>query len=216
MKGSITLSFAVLSGAALAQSSDLVIDDFKTGSFDTGYFSAGSVSQWVNASSAIGGQRMVGLNIQDNPLENSAKARVRTTGQSDFSVILEPGVNATSFLQYGNGNGFNFSGYKDISLAFNTSDRDLEVQLVLMGTNNATLRSWTQTYNNVDQSGVLKFGLGDSLSLGDVKRISVNFTPRTGGDFSLNKISASPVPEPATFAVIGVGAVALLRRRKKA
>jgi hypothetical protein len=39
----------------------------------------------------------------------------------------------------------------------------------------------------------------------------------TGGNanFVITKLSAQPVPEPASIAALGLGALALLRRRKK-
>jgi hypothetical protein len=42
-----------------------------------------------------------------------------------------------------------------------------------------------------------------------------NTLQSTGNDFGIDNISASAVPEPATLAVVGVGIVGVLRRRRK-
>jgi hypothetical protein len=215
MKGWVLVSGMSLSVMASAAFETVVLDDFATGAYDTGYISSNNVGQWVNASSAVGGSRFVSLNVTSNPLDNAAKARVRTSGTQDFSLILDPGVQATSMLQYGkNGLGLDMMGYQDVSLAFNTADRDLKVKLTLFGTNNSTLKSWTQTYNNIDGSGVLKFGMGDTSSFGKVERLAFEFVPKTGADFSLRKVTATVVPEPSAMLALGFGALVLIRRRK--
>jgi hypothetical protein len=216
MKKLIALAGVCVATFAYADPNTATFDDFSTGAFDTGYISADNVGRWVNASTALGGARYVGLSVTGNPLDNSAKARVRTSGIQDFSVILDPGVQGNASLQYGqNGLGLDLRNYQDMSLEFNTADRDLDIRLTLFGTNDATLKSWTQTYNNVDGSGVLKFGLGDTSSFSKVERISFDFVPKTGADFSLRKVTATAVPEPTTMLALGFGALILIRKRQK-
>jgi hypothetical protein len=43
-----------------------------------------------------------------------------------------------------------------------------------------------------------------------------NGTTGANGNFFVTRLTASPVPEPATMAVLGLGAAALIRRRKRA
>jgi hypothetical protein len=216
MKRVAVLTILTAGAMAHAEPSLLTLDDFSSGAYDTGYISADNVGRWVNASTALGGSRYVGLNVLSNPLDNAAKARVRTSGVQDFSLILDPGVKGNAVLSYGQtGLGLDMRSFQDIALDFNTADRDLQVRLTLFGSNDASLKSWVQTYNNVDGSGTLRFGLGDTSSFAKVERITFDFTPKTGADFSLRRATATLVPEPSAMVAVGFGALVLIRRKKK-
>ncbi len=56
-----------------------MIDDFMTGSYNSGAISAGTVNSWTNAASALGGNRYQSLSVITNPLGGDAKCRVITT-----------------------------------------------------------------------------------------------------------------------------------------
>ncbi len=58
-------------------------------------------------------------------------------------------------------------------------------------------------------------GSTGAFNSADLDRLVVRFTPvNAGGDFALSSISASPVPEPASFAAVGIGLIGLTRRRR--
>ena len=50
-------------------------------------------------------------------------------------------------------------------------------------------------------------------NLGHVDAVTLTFDPAPGADFSLTSVTT--VPEPMSFAVLSVGVLALLRRKKK-
>ncbi|MGN6369105.1 MAG: PEP-CTERM sorting domain-containing protein [Phycisphaerae bacterium] len=52
------------------------------------------------------------------------------------------------------------------------------------------------------------------VALAKVDAIKVDFAAPAGGDFRVDSISVTQVPEPASLGVMGVGALALLRRRR--
>ena len=222
MKGLIFCGLVVLGASAQA----LVVDDFASGGFSSGVFSTGSVSSWVSAGSALGGSRYNSLNISLNPLLGDAKYRiipsagvleVSSDADVDTNFTLGYGFASLSTIAGSNPLNQNFTSIPLVNLSFRTNDQVQPVTVTLF--TNGGANSYSRTLNI---SGGLFFPTpanylfdftSDAASLGDVDGIKIDFDPVAGGDFSLNGVQV--VPEPTSIAVLSIGAIALLRRRKK-
>ncbi len=203
-----------------------MIDDFMTGSYNSGAISAGTVNSWTGAASAMGGIRHQSLSVITNPLGGDAKCRVITTpGVLDVSSDSDVDIDYTLGYGYANSStvvasnplNFNFMSIPIIDLNFRTNDLTLPVTVTLY--TNGGANSFTRTVNvnaGIFSGSPFSYQFdftSDAASLGDVDGIKIYFDPAAGGDFSLNGIQA--VPEPTTIAALSLGALVLLRRRKK-
>lgn len=215
-----------LLGLAAASSFGFVFDDFSTGAYNSGYFSAGTADAWVSASGAAGGTRFTSTSITANPLGGDARARVVTVA-GIYAVGSEAQVDVKSTLGYGyassstvpasNPLNLNLSAKPVIDVVFDSNDVVQPVVVTLF--TNGGANQYTRTVNapggiatGSAQSILFDFST-DAANLVDVDSIKIDFDPAPGGDFALTTVQA--VPEPASFAVIGVGVAALLRRRRK-
>jgi hypothetical protein len=222
MKGLIFFGVAVLGASAQA----FVVDDFMTGSYNSGAISSGTVDSWVNASSALGTIRYQSLSVTANPLLGDAKCRVITTpGVLDVSSDADVDINYT--LGYGFANTsavpasspLNFDMTSNFLVNMNVRTNDLLLPVTVTLYTNGGANSFTRSLNvaaGINSASPVTYQFdfsSDAASLGDVDGIKFYFDPTAGGDFSLNNIQT--VPEPMSIAVLSVGALALLRRRKK-
>jgi hypothetical protein len=104
-------------------------------------------------------------------------------------------------------------------LNMNVRTNDLFLPVTVTLYTNGGANSFTRTLNvaaGINSASPVTYQFdfsSDAASLGDVDGIKFYFDPTAGGDFSLNSIQT--VPEPMSIAVLSVGALALLRRRKK-
>jgi len=113
-------------------------------------------------------------------------------------------------------NTINEREYSSNVSAFNLAAGNYWLSVALAGGNGGAYASTTSGANGVGGP------LNDGNSFFNSAAYSANYAP-TGtqlasgvdGDFSFGLRGSDPVPEPATFAVLGLGAVALLRRRRK-
>ena len=83
---------------------------------------------------------------------------------------------------------------------------------------NQLLGSYAAGGTNLGGSGNTNPFLGVSSSESDIAKLVISSTNDSLG-IIINRVEAGPcgaVPEPASMATLGLGAVALLRRRKKA
>jgi hypothetical protein len=223
MKKGLALLGLVMVGAS---SQAMTIDDFMTGSYNSGAIVSGTVNSWTSAGSAIGGIRYQSLSVISNPLGGDAKCRVITApgvldvssdSDVDIDYTLGYGYAASSTLVGSNPLNSNFTSIPIIDLNFRTNDLTLPVTVILYTNGGANSFSRTVNVNaGIFSASPLSYQFdftADAASLGDVDGIKIYFDPAAGGDFSLNGIQA--VPEPMSVLAVSLGAIALLRRRKK-
>lgn len=222
MKG--ILFFGLIGLGACANAA--IVDDFLTGTYNSGGVTTGNVSNWASAASAAGGIRYTSMNVISNPLLGDAKCRViSTAGVLDVSTDADVDINFT--LGYGFGSSLtvpasnplnlNLTSIPIVSLNFRTNDQTQPVVVTLY--TNGGANSYVRTMNVL--GGVFSVSpvaynfdfTSDAALLGDVDGIQIDFDPASGGDFSLNGVQT--VPEPASVAALALGAAVLLRRRKK-
>ena len=211
--------------AAVASSQAFLVDDFTSGSYNSGYISSGSVLGWT-AATVPGGIRGTFLDIQNNPLGNDARLRVQSSF-GVFQVSTESSVDSLVQIAYGFANNSTTLGSNDLNL-------DLSIDNLLklsVRSNDIALPSSVTLFTNsgtspLTRSLVIPGGIvpssasvftfdfsADAASLTDVDAIVFQFDGAPDGDYSFSSIEA--VPEPATVAVMGMGVAALLRRRRK-
>jgi hypothetical protein len=221
MKGLILCGFVVLGASAHA----VVVDDFMTGSYNSGAFSSGTVSNWSSAT-VPGSIRFTSLTIDVNPFGGDAKTRVITT-PGILEVSTDTDVDTHMLLGYGfdfgstavgsNPLNMDFSSSPILNVTFRSNDLAQPVFATIYTNNGAS--SFTRSLNvmgGITPSSPVTYGFdftSDAGSLTDVDAITFNFDPAPGGDFSLQGVYS--VPEPASVAVLAIGAAAMLRRRKK-
>jgi len=222
MKGLFLAGFVVLGASAFAAP----VDDFLTGSYNSGSFTSGSVSAWVNAGGALGGIRYSNLAITANPFIGDAKTRVITT-PGILEVSTDTEVDTAFKLGYGFASlsstpassplNLDWSATSLLDVTFRTNDLAQQVTATIFTNGGAS--SFTRTLNIAGgitsafpQTYSFDFST-DAASLTDVDAVTFDFDPAAGGDFSLTSINT--VPEPMSLAVLAIGAAALLRRKKK-
>ena len=222
MKGLVIIGVVALGASAHA----VMVDDFLTGVYNSGSITSGTVNYWGSAASAIGGIRFDSLSVTANPLVGNATCRVITSpGVLDVSTDSDVDINFTLGYGYANSSLVPASNQLNQSLTsapiininFRTNDQALPVTVTLYtnGGANSFTRTLTVAGGIFSASPVnYQFDFTSvAASLGDVDGIKVFFDPGAGGDFSLGGIQA--VPEPMSLAAVSLGALALLRRRKK-
>jgi hypothetical protein len=222
MKGLIVVGGVLLGASANA----VMLDDFMTGGYNSGAISAGTVDAWTAAATATGGIRFQSLTVTANPLGGDAKSRVITAaGVLDVSTDSDVNINytlgygyaAASTVAASNPLNLNLTSNFLVNLNFRTNDQAQPVTVTLY--TNGGANSFTRTLNvsgGITSAFPVSYQFdfsSDAASLGDVDGIKIFFDPTDGGDFSLTNVEA--VPEPMSIVALSIGALALLRRRKK-
>ncbi len=215
---------AIVSGVALSALAFpvIVIDDFTTGSFSYTRSSVGTSSARVTGS-MLGGTRWALSNVTANPNGSQLAGSV---GGGVASFVAGDGLVHATDLRYGYTLGGALSdlnadltagGNNALKISFleNTGNLGLLVQLRrTVGTGS----QWVNYNATVAASSApfdlkIPYSVFGSFNLADVDQVILRFTNQPGEDYKLGGVEA--VPEPATIAALGLGAAALMRRRKR-
>jgi hypothetical protein len=164
--------------------------------------------------------------VQSNPLGNDARLRVQSS-LGVFQVGTESSVDSLVQIAYGFANNSTVLGSNDINLDLTSSSlikltvrsNDIALPASVTLFTNSGASSFTRSL--VVAGGVVPalpstvtFDFSaDAALLSDVDAMVFNFDAAPDGDYSFTNIEA--VPEPASVAILGMGAAALLRRRRK-
>ena len=215
----LLLSSLFVASAAHAQ----VIDSFTDGDFNSGYLSSGSQSVWTNAASAVGGIRQTGLTVESNTNGDDARLRV-IASSGTFAVSNGPGVDSKTTLGYGFATNnttpgslplnFNFSNAPKLAFDFTTNDLAQSLKVTLYRNDSSSVTRTVTVPTLAGPTTVMADFTSDASSLSSVTAMTFSFDTPRDGDFSLRKVTV--VPEPGTYAAVGLGMLVMLRRKRKA
>jgi hypothetical protein len=186
-----------------------------------------AIDSGLTPANTVGGARIIAIEATQNfhPRQDPA-----TFDAGDNAAVFDAptGVVATGELWYGyddDGQGnvanddlnLNLDGFTTIDLDYFYSDLDTLDLAVVLGTNNGA--GYSTSINTVSVPSGENFtqnidltGFTGDASLSDVDYIKFVFDADYGKTFALRNIEA--VPEPTTIAALGLGALALMRRRR--
>jgi hypothetical protein len=191
----------------------IMFDDFSTGALDLQLNPPTTFLDGNRVGSMVGGNAYHAIVEEANP--DSGRSRMRVNLISGvLSVSNEDLVDTVSIVGYGADPAGVFNPSEDLTFRSN----DLPMVLT------TEVFDAESFYTSVNTSQIVAAGnnftvdvLFSSLggyNFGDLDAVAFVFDTPASGDFALTSIEA--VPEPATLAVLGLGAAALMRRRKKA
>lgn len=225
MKKLILLGLLAAAGSAHA----LMIDDFTTGSFSQSISHVGNPG-WIGSQtgSMLGGERDAGIYIESNPLGvnatiaagsgflvNSGGTMLSAHFGVQYDGIGDETDSSTPFNSGPGLGGVDFSADNAFQLNFIANDEDLagyiqvydldgNVSQVLYTVAGGQMSPFSYTVAFSDFSGNADFS--------SINSITFIWSTSPSGDFALSSIES--VPEPATMAILGIGAAALIRRRR--
>jgi hypothetical protein len=217
--------------AAIATTSHaIVIDTFSDGVFSQSLTSG----SWVGSQAGVGlgGERDSAIQLISNNLGLTGTLEV---SGGYFSVSGAPDMELKIGLDY-DGAGDETDGFvpfevgpgigpvdltqdsgNSFQIAFQSNDLALHMAAFVFSAGGGESRydatiaagqNFIETASYADFIGTANFAAAD--------RVAFIFDTAKGGDFALNQIStAQSVPEPASVAILGLGAISLLRRKRR-
>lgn len=241
--GLLIVSGLVLSSRAQAI---IVIDDFAVPDPTTGFhltLSPPPIPTSVDGSSLggagalLGGERDVRLTINSSTFGTGAEVHIGhlAHGGDTTSFSVTAGVDATTILQYDGVDG-TFArnpiglgavdltqGGANNSFVFDVlySDQNAQIQIDLTGPGGATATMVAPVVTSAIPPGPTQiyvpfalFTPAGGFSFTNVGSIQVRLDGPSAQDTVLGRIAV--VPEPSAMALLGLGALAIIRRRRKA
>lgn len=176
---------------------------------------------WFRAGSTGGPDgTVIGIAGTDNQGSRAWSLSLRNNeagGASLYAFDVDPALQAAgsaSFRQFTLGQNLSLSAWHriDVVSIFNDGQSNDVVQYFLNGALVQTLSSWEQYYRwDPEQAGN-----GNQLWGIDRMIFRTVGTSNDSNGFYFDDFSTQVVPEPATMAILGLGALALRRRRKQA
>ena len=220
----IALSFA-LAAAGHA----LVIDDFSDGAVDSGRITGGAAYSSDTPASVPGGVRSI--SFDQTSTANSATGyqiavNPGNAANSGLSLSLDPQVSGTLTLSYripdsGNNPPLDLSATPivRVNVPFNDMTTAFDLSLTSIFGGPFTVQGFAGPSSGLDQ--FVDFDFSDLFATNplvarSIVGVTFSTTTPTSNDFIVNSITTiPPVPEPASFAAVGLGALALMRRRRR-
>ena len=225
----ITLfALLVFSSAANAE---ILIDDFDTGASLSQFFIGGLTPAPVGPETTIspdilGGQRIHTLNVPPVPNAFSGLAAFNVGGDSNFSITQGSEDQLVTTLFYDSLGGVDLTDGGDLNsfeLNFQSTDSVLPIEDVLeLTVVDSAGASVTQSItippnpavDPLSQPTVVGFSQFAGANFTSVESLTLtfDFAADLGGDLELGSFSA--VPEPGSLALLSMGSLILLRRRR--
>jgi hypothetical protein len=206
----------------------LYIDDFSSGSFTVVAGSANPRVEAVRSGAGIlGGERDVMLDWISGPqfasgiINGDGHLYMNTDAETVGRLYLQydgfDGELENDLVQTpGTGLNANLTGFTDFVFRFRavngTFGSDIATT-ILVTSSTGTVSHTVFTGSGLNQVTTASFGSFSGVDWSNVQRLDFIFNGNMSSDWTLDSIEV--VPEPATMAVLGLGAAALMRRRRR-